>query len=284
MTTIRNIDQMSCVSLVVEPIIQHAGCEAIECGPATGFVVEKEGSHFLVTNYHVVSGRRSTDGAVISTTGGTPTHLRCTFHGQKLGTWQQKIVPLFDKNDKPTWLHTVINGSDIFKFADVAVIPLEHTQEITLYPVAIDKSDDIRSSPCSQATVLGYPGGKSSYKYFPIWVTGYIASEPQLDYADLSILLVNATTTAGMSGSPVFQVADGNHFDSSGGYHISASRLYKFLGIYSGRITTNQLLEDSVTDDRQSSDNALNIGIVWKPSIINKLITHHLHSPIKAGV
>jgi hypothetical protein len=187
MTTTRNIDQMSCVSLVVEPIIQHAGCEAIECGSATGFVVEKEVSHFLVTNYHVVSGRRSTDGAVIYPTEGTPTHLRCIFHGQRLGTWQQKIVPFFDKNDKPTWLHTVINDSDIFKFADVAVIPLEHTEEIALYPVAIDKSDDIRSSPCSEATVLGYPGGKSSYKYFPIWVTGYIASERQLDYADLKL-------------------------------------------------------------------------------------------------
>lgn len=92
-------------------------------------------------------------------------------------------------------------------------------------------------------------------------------------------------STAGMSGSPVFQVVDGNHFDLSGNYCIDPSRKYKFLGIYSGRITTNQLLEDSVTDDQQSSNNALNIGIVWKPSVINQLITHSLRcQPIKGAV
>lgn len=269
---------MSCVSLVVEPIIQHAGCPIIECGPATGFVVEKDGKHFLVTNYHVVSGRRSTDNSIISKTGGTPTHLRCTFHGPKLGVWQPKVFPLIDDNDQLVWLNTSVDGSDIFKFADIAVIPLDATDGISLYPVFIDESDKIRSAPCCQATVLGYPGGRSSYKYFPIWVTGYIASEPQFDYVDLPILLVNATTTAGMSGSPVFQVADGNYFDSSGNYCIDPSRKYKFLGIYSGRITTNQLLEDSMTDDQQRSDNALNIGIIWKPLVINQLITHYLQS------
>lgn len=285
MTVQRNIDHLSCVSLVVEPIIQHTGCPTIECGPATGFVVEKDGEHFLVTNYHVVSGRSSTDNSIISKTGGIPTHLRCTFHGQKLGIWQQKIFPLIDENDQPFWLNTSVNGSETFKFADVAAIPFDATDDISLYPVSIDVSDKIRSAPCCQATVLGYPGGKSSYKYFPIWVTGYIASEPQLDYEDLPILLVNATTTAGMSGSPVFQVVDGSYLDSSGNYYIEPSRKYKFLGIYSGRITTNQLLEDSVTDDQQSSNNALNIGIVWKPSVINQLITHSLRNhSIKGGI
>lgn len=141
--------------------------------------MEKDGAHFILTNYHVVSGRRSTDNSIISKTGGVPTHLRCRFHGQKMGVWKQKIIPLIGENNQPVWLNDPINNSDLFKLADVAVIPLEVPGDILVYPVSIDESDKIRSAPCCQTTVIGDPGGKSSYKYFPIWVTGYIASEPQ---------------------------------------------------------------------------------------------------------
>jgi hypothetical protein len=202
-----------------------------------------------------------------------------------LGVWQQIIISLLDENNQPLWYAAPVSGSSNFLFIDVVIIPFNITDEIIFYPVLLEELSRMRTVPCSQATILGYPGGKSSYKYLPIWITGYIASEPQLDYADLPIMLVNAATTGGMSGSPVFQIADGNYFDSSGNYCIAASRVCKFLGVYSGRMTTNQLLEDLITNDSQSSRNALSIGLIWKPSVIDHLINHYLQiQSIKSGI
>lgn len=278
------IDLLSCVSILVEPLIQHLGSEEIRCGPATAFVVQLNKRYFLVTNYHVVSGRRSTDNAPLSSRCGLPTHLRCYFHGQNLGTWTQKVFRLYSGDgdpsaDKPIWSAAHLQGST-FLFADVVILPLMECDDVKLYPVTMTDGVPIATCPCSRATVIGFPGARTSYKFFPIWVTGYVASEPQLDYDNAPVVLINATTTGGMSGSPVFQIEDGSYIDDQGGMHIEGKRVWKFLGIYSGRITEanlNLLAEDSCLEDNSPlKSNILNIGLVWKPLVINKLIENIL--------
>lgn len=267
------IDPISCIPIFLKPYIKIPNCESVDCGCATGFVVKQNGIFFLVTNYHVLSGRRSTDNDIISKHGGTPTHLKCYFHSSKLGEWEEKDFPLVDENRKPFWITCNNHQSEHFQFKDVAILQISEIENIVYYPIDICKNESLRTSPCSLATVLGFPAGKKSYRYFPIWVTGFIGSEPELDYNDLPILLINATTTMGMSGSPVFQIAEGIHTDSSGDLHVEPGRKSKFLGVYSGRITGNQLGQETVFKWQNNQNNTLlHIGIVWKPSIINNLI------------
>jgi hypothetical protein len=139
----------------------------------------------------------------------------------------------------------------------------------------MDNKAQIKTSPCSRATVIGFPGARRSYKFFPIFVTGYVASEPELDYDNLPVVLIDATTTGGMSGSPVFQIEDGSYQDLNGNAHYEVGRFLKFLGIYSGRVPEVNLSDlsgetNSSTDKRQLS--ILNIGIVWKLSVIHALL------------
>lgn len=201
-----------------------------------------------------------------------------------MGTWTQKVFRLYSGDgdpyvDKPIWSAAHLQGST-FLFADVVILPLAQCDDVKLYPVTMTDGVPIATWPCSRATVIGFPGARTSYKFFPIWVTGYVASEPQLDYDNAPVVLINATTTGGMSGSPVFQIEDGSYIDDQRGMHIEGQRVLKFLGIYSGRITEanlNHLAADSCLEDHsQLKSNILNIGLVWKPFVINKLIENIL--------
>ena len=280
MNALRTIDPLSCVPIQIEALIQFPDCEEKSCGHATASVVTQNSEYFLVTNYHVVSGRRSTTNSLINDNGGLPTHLRCHFHGKTLGTWEPRVLPLYNgdgdpNSDNPLWRTFTISGSSSFRYADVAVLPLAELGLASLYPISMENKDQIKTSPCSRASVVGFPGARRSYKFFPIFVTGYVASEPELPYDDMPIMLVNATTTDGMSGSPVFQIEDGSYQNQNGATVYNAGRFSKFLGIYSGRIpevSLASLTGEPGTDTGKKQPSILNIGIVWKPSVIQALL------------
>ncbi len=75
-----------------------------------------------------------------------------------------------------------------------------------------------------QCFIVGYPEGVgvrvSERVFYPVWKSGNIASEPRFFVDGVPKILVDATTCAGMSGSPV--------------YASSVSR-NRFIGVYTGR-------------------------------------------------
>src|SRR4051812_46876928 len=72
---------------------------------ATGFLVSQDGRNYLVTNWHVVSGRHPETGQPLSsTTGAVPdTVLIAHNTAGKLGTWHPIVESLYDKNGRPLW-------------------------------------------------------------------------------------------------------------------------------------------------------------------------------------
>lgn len=69
----------------------------------------------------------------------------------------------------------------------------------------------------------------------PIWLTGYIASEPNLDAEGKPLFYANVSGRAGLSGSPVIARVSGVIQDSKGNIILNGTTRTKFLGIYSGR-------------------------------------------------
>ena len=85
--------------------------------------------------------------------------------------------------------------------------------------------------------------------------TGHIASYPDIDSeTDRQAFLIDATTRAGMSGSPVVLRLD-SYSKSDGSQVIAGGVATKFLGIYAGRIH----------DDSE-------IGRVWRPFVLQELL------------
>ena len=255
MTKIRHIkpDPISFSSLFVEAIF---GNEII--GIASGFPWEDDGTTYLVTNWHVVSGLHPKTGQPIDKHGTTPDFLRVWLHHKgNLGVWETHLISLFDRQGRPRWLEHAKFGSKV----DVALIKIDVPDNFKVFPINNRPFDDIRIEIAQDVFIVGFPRGISGAGKMPIWKRGSIASEPEIDLDGLPKLLIDSMTREGMSGSPVIAQFIGyyqaNPPNTSKDDWIGTGR--KFLGIYSGRLLGQDEFE-------------AHLGIVWKESVITGII------------
>ena len=220
---------------------------------ATGFIVEHNAKHFLITNWHVLSGKNPDTGLPLSPTAGIPDEVRIAHHVLgRLGQWRFVREHLLDSSGTPVWLQHP-PGSKV----DIAALELKNiSKDIQIYPFNLKLSDiKILPQPAMPISVIGFPLGLRPNVFFPIWKTGHIATDPDLDYGGRPAFLIDATTREGMSGSPVVIRTSGAYTNSEGNFVIGGGVATKFLGIYSGRIH-----EDA------------EVGCVWRPQVISELL------------
>jgi len=241
------IDPLSCISLHLECFSKGA-----PIGTATGFLVVYESINYLITNWHVVTGRDPKTGKPISATGvADPDAVGIWLHDVKrLGSWQRIIEPLVDSTGNKLWKEHPL-GRQI----DVIALALSPIDDVKIYDLdtSLAKTDMVLL-PSEPVSIVGFPFGIAAAGKFPIWKTGHIASDIDLDYDNKPVFLVDATTRPGMSGSLVFARRLGGFRSSKAMWHLGGSAL-KFLGVYSGRI-------------REQAD----VGMVWKPSVIEDIL------------
>ena len=219
---------------------------------ATGFIIKHNYEYYLITNWHVLSGIEYFKGGISNKNGLIPNKLVIYHHAKNLGQWFKVEENLYNKKTK-LWYELKIGKT----LVDVVALRLTNIPDnINIYPfdLNLDKTDMI-PVVAMPASIIGFPHGGSGYGVFPIWKTGHLASDPDLDYLNLPVLLVDATTKPGMSGSPVVLRLNGGFDTRSGGTVMSQSGLSTiFLGIYSG--------QDSLRE----------IGWVWKSIVIRDLL------------
>lgn len=242
------IDPLSCISLHLECL-----SKGVPIGAGTGFVVVYEGTNYLITNWHVVTGRDPKTGKPMSTTGvADPDAVGIWFHDAKrLGSWHRMIEPLVDStNGNKLWKEHSL-GRQI----DVVALALNPSNDVKIYDLDTSLANtDMVLLPSEPVSIVGFPFGIAAAGKFPIWKTGHIASDIDLDYDNKPVFLVDATTRPGMSGSVVFARRLGGFRSSKAQWHLGGSAL-RFLGVYSGRI-------------REQSD----IGMVWKPKVVDDIL------------
>ena len=135
------IARPSVASLLLAP---HNGKQALST--ATGFVVESEdGRRWLITNWHVVSGRDPRTGRPLSASGEVPDRLRVLHNLESsLGRWTWRIEYPVGKDDEPRWLEHPEHG----RAFDVVALELTDTATVEFFPYDLD--------------TIGLPGGQSS--------------------------------------------------------------------------------------------------------------------------
>ena len=143
-----NLNPLSGSSLFVT---QVSNGKAI--GTATGFVVESNGRNYLVTNWHVVTGKHpDTLDRVASA---EPDQLRVMHHAKAIGTWNETAIPLFDNAGKRNWLEHMAGSS-----MDVVVIPLELPDHAVAYPLSLTLADtDMIPEVAMPCSIIGFPLG-----------------------------------------------------------------------------------------------------------------------------
>lgn len=243
------VDSLSARSLYLELVVRGQSIST-----ATGFVVQWDNQPYLITNWHVVAGRHPQTDKILSPTGAVPDEVRIVHHGQKLGTWVVCTEQFLDAQGNSQWFEHPAGRQ-----VDVIALPLQAVDaQVKLYPFDLSLADtDMIPVVAMPVSIIGFPLGLVATGAFPIWKTGHIASDHDLNYEGQPAFLIDATTRGGMSGSPVVLRLLGGYATKSGKAVLAQARpSTRFLGIYSGRI-----------------HNDSEIGIVWRPHVITDILS-----------
>jgi len=134
--------------------------------------------------------------------------------------------------------------------ADLIALPLVNTNNVQFYPLDIGLGKtDLVLSPGDSLTIVGFPFGMAQAAGLPIWKTGTLASDLDVDFGGKPVFLVDTTSRPGMSGSPVYAIRSGGNYRMSMGA-IGGSAARRFLGVYSEQMPT------------------VEIGGVWKAEVV----------------
>ena len=136
-------------------------------------------------------------------------------------------------------------------------MPLTALDDVELYRYDVaNPGPPIRYGPAQTISVVGFPFGIQAGGSLAVWATGFVASEPDINFGDLPVFLVDCRSRPGQSGSAVIAYGNGGMFAmEDGSTAVMAGEVIRLLGIYSGRIN-------------EQSD----LGIVWKAASLNELV------------
>ena len=219
----------------------------------TGFVAESEIGPVLITNLHNVTGRNPVTGQPLSPSGAIPNEIHILHNcATQLGQWVPRVEPLL-QDGEPRW----IEHPHLGPHADFVALPLSKLDDVELYPYSLGEGDpQIMVSPADTVSVVGFPFGIRSGGSLAVWVTGFVATEPQVDHDGLPVFLIDCRARQGQSGSAVIAHRSGGMVTlEDGSSAVFAGPVTRFLGIYSGRINVES-----------------DLGIVWKAQSIRELV------------
>lgn len=239
----QSIDRLSVTSLSV--VVFHGDTSI---GSATGFVLQKNQNYYLVTNRHVVL--TCAEDTNPNNVGGwiCADKLKILHNtAGRLGDWFWVEESLYEDNKHQRWLEHPSLGAS----ADLVALPLKNTAGVEFYPLDLAlRNSDIQLAPGDPVNIVGFPLGETQGGGLPIWKTGTIASDLDINYGGKPKFLVDATARSGMSGSPVYARRFGTYQNKAGLANGSAT---KFLGVYS------------------EENQALELGAVWKAEAVAAL-------------
>jgi hypothetical protein len=227
---------------------------------ATAFIVSYGGQAYLVTNWHVASGRNPKNGRELRDDNATPDTLRSLQVVKDSDiAWDWVEQPLYDDEGEPLWLEHPDHGRAV----DVVALPTTCADGFEHHPYdPTDPGPPIAYGPSDLASIIGFPFGRSSGGAFGVWIQGTIASEPWIDYLDLPLLLIDSRTRSGQSGSPVILYRSQGYRTETGSIINNGSPGCRLVGVYSGRIN-------------EESD----LGKVWKLQALVEILEAQQRGP-----
>jgi V8-like Glu-specific endopeptidase len=264
---------MDDISLITTPIELLDNDKVVSQG--TGFYVahQYEGTDvvFLVTNYHVLTGS-----SPVENKKNIGNNIKFNLHISKDNPEKVKEfrLPLYTKEGNPIWLINENNTE-----ADLAIIPMPSIvyEEADIVNCINEKwsKNELKIRTTTSTAVVGYPYGYFDKKNsLPIWKTGSIASEPEVDFDGKKLIVLDISAFPGMSGAPVFARVQGMYETEAGG--MKSGRINKFLGVYASMQMLNKtkFLEQLInqTNVGIKDQESLQLGHVWKASLIFEVL------------
>jgi len=267
MTEIPDFSTESLIPFSIDLLFSETG---VCLAKATAFFYKKKDSLYLITNWHCFTGLNPRTKKQIGKHAGKSDTVRFRMHQQKGFEFNFFYFDTRLYNDElmesPRWLvHPKFKEQ-----VDVVALEIKTSSEYKCIPVNDPELDfeDIRAKVADDVFILGYPYNIRQNGVLPIWKRASISTEPDFDYEELPIILVDTASRSGMSGSPVILRRKGIY--AKEGVGLTATKQC-FLGVYSGRILGETELEAQ-------------LGIVWKKEVIEEIITGNMNDEVKKFV
>ena len=242
---------------------------------ASGFIVKTDNQYYLVTNWHVVSGRDFLT-RELPESGVEPATLKISLHLRNgedeksapvtMGIWQRLSIELYNHDLTPKWIEHQSNKkhypsmdvvalsleSNLRLLNTTAILPfvlpkhIKYWGEISSIPISIIDTD-VDYGPSDTVNVIGHPFGwapAGSKKPAPaFWRRSSVASEIKgVGIIPKDAFFIDPCPPEGMTGSPVIGMKDD---------------CPKLLGVYS---------------DSSTAGFGANAGLVWSASVVKELI------------
>ena len=194
---------------------------------------------YLLTARHVLSGRSPFDDTVLSSLGYIPERIAVYIARQTVEhRWVRTRVDII-LSEAGSWLEDPEFST---LRTDIAALRVagDPQQQINCMNDHADIFGELFTHVGMDCAVVGYPTTSFGGLMTPIWRRGTIASEPALPVDGKPMFLLDASTSPGFSGSPVFR----RHFgplpeqqpDGSLSIMVDSVMATKFVGIYAGRL------------------------------------------------
>jgi len=231
---------------------------------ATGFFLLYQDRWYLVTNWHVLSGRNPDSGRPLHPGGVVPTGVRffrCLLTEKGL-SWEGIISALGDAaTGTATWLQHPTLGPKV----DVAVLPLapEHVGKAKNILDPGGHDPDMWIDLGEDLFLPGYPLGLSANGLFAVWKRASLASSLEYGEGITTRFLVDTATREGMSGSPCFAIPRGPYYAldrvTTKMRRIDEPLHWRWMGVYSGRMNPSDNFEAQ-------------LGVVWRENLVIETI------------
>lgn len=166
----------------------------------TAFICNSGSKLALISNWHNYSGRNNQTGKCLSPTLAEPNIVRAFL--RQRSTPENLIpfdFPLLSQEGYPLWVEHPSFGSNV----DVAALPISIEDSVQPFPISWSNPIPLMQRVGLPAKVIGYPFGRRINEHMPVWATGHLASEPDIDVDGLPLMLIDCRTRRGNSGSPV---------------------------------------------------------------------------------
>jgi len=225
--------------------------DTVLLGSATGFVIKSKTQNYLITNWHVVTNKNPvTKVWLYPTLQVSPNRVAIIHNAKQLGNYSPRFENLIDSKGNINYREFSIGREMI----DVVALPLKDTSgDITFYPVNYSKeTDSLLIQPTDRLFVLGFPKGVRSTPVLPIWKSGLIASEPDIDQENKPIIWLDIASYGGMSGSPVYLITDKLTYKNGSSSQLIGGTESFFMGVF-------------------SHGQDINVGALWKGNYLKKI-------------
>lgn len=247
----KTIDQYSLATLPIRMFFQTT-----ELASGTAFIWIEGEQHFLITNWHNLSGKDPRTGKHLSKTLAEPDRLVGLWNlAGQLGVKFAHEVRIRDDEGRPMWWVHPHYGNRV----DVIALPIPPVPGANMHPInTMPHVKDMSVAIGYDVFVLGYPFGVGPAA-LPIWKRGSIASEPELIDLNDPHILIDSASRPGMSGSPVIlRKWDGYH-DENGNTYMAGGDATRLIGVYSGRLST-------------ADPNDAQLGLTWPAFLLEQII------------